>query len=253
MSANADHSSYSNKRVLIVSLHDLHPGSLSNIQAQIEFLESLGVNRTSILVIPHYHHAQKLDQNSSTLAWLDECAEAGHDLVLHGYFHDRTDQKEGNLFYTRFYTANEAEFLNLPNDEVINRIQKGSEIWRARGWPLSGFIAPAWLMPITQHTLLRSLGFTYTTHLRTIELLRMGQSIHAQSLCYSTRAGWRVHASYLWNHYLHSKIRAYPVLRLSLHPQDLEFSKIKRQIQNIIQHAIDDGRKPVSYAEYAQM
>ena len=74
--------------------------------------------------------------------------------------------------------------------------------------------------------LLAELGFAYTNRLRDIVPLGRGDlaPIASQSLCYSTRAGWRRLASALWNKQLFGKLRETNLVRLSLHPRDLEFS-----------------------------
>ena len=41
---------------LIVSLHDAHPGSHRQIAEQVEFLAVYGIMRSSILVVPEFHH-----------------------------------------------------------------------------------------------------------------------------------------------------------------------------------------------------
>lgn len=235
---------------LIVSLHDLHPGSLQNVAEQVEFCHAHGVTRLSILAIPHYHHGKKLAEHMDTVRWLDERASAGDDIVLHGFYHDRLNQKDGSFFFTRFYTANEAEFLDLLEADVRAHLEEGMRLWKDRGWPLAGFIAPAWLFPFSQDALLKKLGFEYTTRLRGICALQRDHFIPAQSLCYSTRAAWRIHASLVWNGYLFRRLLKQPVMRLSLHPNDLRYPAIRRQVGNFLELALAEGFKPVSYQEY---
>lgn len=238
---------------LIVSLHDLHPGSLFRIQEQVYFLKNLGVNTCSILCIPHYHHHLKLEEDSPTMKWLGKQASLGNDLVLHGYYHDRADHTSGSFFYTRLYTANEAEFLDLSDTQVRERLETGSALWKKESWPLHGFIAPAWLMPAAQNNLLQQMGFLYTTRLKGIDLLTRKTYIPSQSLCYSTRARWRKVTSLGWNRYLSRRLLSQNIIRLSLHPNDLTFPAIRKQITSIIQMTLASGYEPVSYSQYAQM
>lgn len=243
------------KRCLIVSLHDFHPGSREAIQEQVAFCETLGVKRFSILAIPEYHHGKALPSDEDSLRWLDERHAAGDDVVLHGYYHDRADRAgEGSYFYTKLYTANEAEFLDLSEKEVASRLEKGSRLWREREWKLEGFIAPAWLMPHEQDGLLRELGFTYTTRLKGVHALRKEASFTpSQSLCYSTRALWRRWASCLWNPLLFRRLRGGGLIRLSLHPNDLKYPAIRRQVGELLERALAEGYQPVSYAEYVAL
>lgn len=252
-------SSSQTSKHLIVSLHDFHPGSRELIAEQVEVLVALGVPNTSILVVPNFHHEGETSQDFHSLEWLDARSKAGDDLVLHGFYHDRQDREGGNWFFTKFYTANEAEFLDLPEEEVKRRLEQGSLLWSERGWKLDGFIAPAWLMPLEQDSLLSQQGLNYTTRLKGIYLLKSGaeESFTAtQSLCYSTRAWWRRVASLRWNPYLFSRLKAdsqQNVIRLSLHPNDLTFPGIKKQVCELVENALEDGYQPLTYAEYAAL
>ena len=242
-----------NDNYLIVSLHDLHPGSLAAIQEQVDFLAELGVPNVSILAVPFFHHIKRLKEHARTLEFLDARAGKGDDLVIHGFYHDRSDLAPGSFFWTRLYTANEAEFLDLSDGEMRHRIGMARELWEARGWAPKGFIAPAWLLPRTQDILLKRMGFTYTTRLGGISLLRKNEEVRTQSLCYSTRAAWRREVSLRWNPLLGRLLGNNPVLRLSLHPDDLKYPRIREQIRGTVEMALARGYEPVTYTAYAEM
>ncbi|MDD5260352.1 MAG: polysaccharide deacetylase family protein [Methylacidiphilales bacterium] len=238
---------------LIVSLHDLHPGSLDAVRGQIDCLKTLGISNFSILAVPHFHHQKRLKDHAGMLKFLDERSQAGDDLVIHGFYHDRSDRGGGPLFWTKFYTANEAEFLDLSDGEARHRVETALEIWREHGWPANGFIAPAWLLPRAQDVLLKRMGFSYTTRLGGIHLLRKGMEMASQSLCYSTRAEWRRKISLLWNPFLFKRLVGRQVVRLSLHPDDLNHPPIREQILEIAGMALAAGYEPVTYSAYAEM
>ena len=48
------------QKSLIVSLHDVHPGSQAQIAEQMAFLADHGITRSSILVVPEFHHRGSL-------------------------------------------------------------------------------------------------------------------------------------------------------------------------------------------------
>jgi predicted deacetylase len=101
--------------------------------------------------------------------------------------------------------------------------------------------------------LLEELGFGYTNRLRDIIPLERGvrhDLIPSQSLCYSTRASWRRFASAIWNKQLFGKLRETNLIRLSLHPRDLEFPLLRRQIDQILRSALKRGFQPSTYADY---
>ena len=152
-------------KTLIVSLHDAHPGSQAAIAEQLAFLAGYGVKQTSILVVPDFHHGGPLAKNPTFCDAVTGWQDAGHEIVLHGYFHDRRESPRESLttlFWTRLYTSREAEFLDLPPDEARVRLRRGRELFAEKGWNARGFIAPAWLMTPELPGLLAELGFSYT-------------------------------------------------------------------------------------------
>jgi predicted deacetylase len=240
---------------LIVSLHDAHPGSCAQIAEQIAFLRAYGITRTSILVVPDFHHEGGIARDAEFCRSVSAWQEQGHEIVLHGYYHDRRESPPENLatlFWTRLYTNREAEFLDLPAGEARERLERGRSIFKAQGWRVRGFVAPAWLMADHLPKLLGGLGFAYTTRLRAIVPLgpAAGDPIDSPSLCYSTRSGWRPLASCAWNKRLFRRLRASRLIRLSLHPRDLEFPLIRRQVDQIVRAALTRGFQPATYAEH---
>lgn len=247
----------SSAKQLIVSLHDAHPGSWSDIEEQIDFLSELGIDRCSILLVPEFHHEHsEAAWTSEMIETLSSHQEVGYDLVLHGYYHDRLGQPDTikNVFWTRLYTNHEAEFLDLPDTEAEARIKEGLAFFKKNHWQANGFIAPAWLMSPTLPALLRRLGFHYTNRLTEIlpfgETPEQSKAIASQSLCYSTRAVWRRFASLRWNRMLYTRLRRTSLVRLSLHPRDLRYSLIRLQIQNLLKDALEEGYEPTTYAAY---
>jgi predicted deacetylase len=247
--------SESKAKSLIVSLHDAHPGSQAQIAEQVAFLAVYGITCSSILVVPDFHHEGLASQNPSFCETVSGWQAGGHELVLHGYFHDRLEsppEKLSTLFWTRLYTNREAEFLDLPRETARARLEKGRALFESQGWRGRGFIAPAWLMAEGLPNLLAEMGFAYTNNVNAIIPLLPGvnQVKSSRSLCYSTRAGWRRFASGIWNKHLYGKLRETDLVRLSLHPRDLEFPLMRRQIDQILRASLKRGFQPTTYGDY---
>ena len=62
----------------------------------------------------------------------------------------------------RIYTW-EGEFYALDHAEAKARLAAGIELFRRRGWPLHGFVAPAWLMSAGTRQALGESGLRYTS------------------------------------------------------------------------------------------
>ena len=208
---------------LIVSLHDAHPGSRAQIAEQVTFLLSYGITRSSILVVPEFHHGASAGSDAEFRNDVSAWQTVGNEIVLHGYFHDRKEspcETLGTVFWTRFYTNQEAEFLDLPREAVQDRLARGRKLFESLGWRATGFVAPAWLMAEWVPGILAEMNFAYTTTLKEIMPLAPGtnRATASQSLCYSARASWRRFASAIWNKNLFYQLRETNLIRLSLHP-----------------------------------
>jgi predicted deacetylase len=240
---------------LIVSLHDAHPGSHAAIAEQVAFLAAYGITRSSILVVPEFHHGGLLTKAPSFCDAVSAWQTSGHEIVLHGYYHDRAEAQPdtfSNFYWTRLYTAGEAEFLDLTREAARSRLDLGRLLFQSLGWRATGFVAPAWLMADGLTNLLAEMGFAYTTRVGEIIPLLPGlnQVKSSQSLCYSTRAGWRRFASGVWNKYLYGRLRETDLIRLSLHPRDLEFPLMRRQIDQILRASLKRDFQPTTYGDY---
>ncbi len=240
-------------RVLIVSVHDVHPASLGAVRAQVRDLDALGVENTSLLIVPEFHHGQPTLEDKETAAFLEGRREAGDDMVLHGYYHDRVGLPSGSFFWTRVYSNNEAEFYGIAAGEAERRLAAGLRLWAMRGWPVGGFIAPGWLMAAELDQVLRRLGFNFTTRLKQIVRLCDGRVTESQSLCYSTRSWWRVPVGLAWNDFLFERLIRCPVIRLSLHPGDWAVPRVRNHILGLVQRALDLGYRPLTYQRYVAL
>jgi uncharacterized protein len=244
------------RKHLIVSLHDLHRRSFPDVSRQKQLLSDWGVETASVLVVPEYHHDRKsIELYPRLIEQLCHWQDKGYELVPHGFYHDRYGMRTRlkDLFMTRFYTNNEAEFLDLPIAEAEARVKRGRNMFSRFGWNTYGFIAPGWLMSPRLPEALRRLGYLYTNTLTEIIPLhgeKPAPSESTQSLCYSTRARWRRHASLLWNQRLFSQLRKTSVIRLSLHPRDFLYKPLRTQIEHFVKTALKEDFQPTTYADY---
>ena len=244
---------------LIVSLHDIAPSAFDRVRQQVEELEALNVHRLSLLVIPHYHSQERINENKEICEWLKRLQADGHEIVLHGWEHrnagGRRQKAEGsfrfNWFYENFYTAGEAEFLNLDYMEASKRIANGLAIFRELNFEVKGFIAPAWLMNPEVERAAKDHGFLYTNTISELIHLPSGRRHPARSCVWSTRAGWRRICSRAWNALLFEQLKRTSLLRISLHPSDLEYPAIWGQIKKLVYTAMKK-RKVVTYAEWME-
>jgi hypothetical protein len=237
---------------LVVSIHDIAPSNRNVIDPLLTKLNRLGVHVSSLLVVPHYHHQKLITDDRDFLIWLRDLEQAGHETVIHGFFHERP-RREGETVFeqvmTRFYTQGEGEFFDLSYDEALRRIKQARDLFGSAGLKPRGFIAPAWLLSSEGERAARDAEMEYTTRLRTVRDLRSGQIFGARSLVYSVHNNWRRVASLAWNRILLQGTRDETLLRLSIHPPDSEFPAIWDQIERFIREMLE-ARTAITYQDW---
>lgn len=242
----------SEQRALVVSLHDVSPHTHAACAAILEKLAALGVPRTSLLVIPDHHHRGHILADASFRTWLQAQAGAGHEIVIHGYYHRRerrAEESARDMFTTRLYTADEGEFYDLDRATATALVTKARDEFRQLDLATPGFIAPAWLLSRAAEDALRDLHFEYTTRLGSVLDLQNSVTHRSQSLVWSVRSGWRRWTSLRWNAFLFHRLSAHRLLRISIHPVDLQHAAIWKQIRELITRALAD-REALTYERW---
>jgi uncharacterized protein len=239
-------------RSLVVSLHDVAPATWDIAKKIVGELQHHGIRATSLLVVPDYHHVGASLQNAAFASWLRDLESSGHEVVIHGYFHQRP-RGIGDSFSARFitqiYTQDEGEFFDLPYDEALRRITKAREEFEAAGMKPRGFVAPAWLLGPEAERAARDAGMEYTTRVGSVRDLREGITFPTRSLVYSVRNEWRRSTSLCWNAMLARVVRRDSLARVSIHPEDYMHPAIWDQILRLLT-AMRSERTPTTYYEW---
>jgi len=237
---------------LVVSLHDVAPSTQEITDTIISELARYGVRVCSLLVVPDYHHEGLFTAHGQFVSWLRRLEADGHEIVVHGYFHERPchpNEKLHDTFLTRFYTQNEGEFYDLSYDEALRRITTARDEFRAHGLKPRGFVAPAWLLGNEGERAARDAQMEYTTRLRTVCDLRSGETFPARTLVYSVHKPWRRALSHTWNAAMFRFLKSKPLLRISIHPRDYSHPAIWKQILDFVK-AISGERTATTYQDW---
>lgn len=238
-------------RQLIVSFHDLHPGSRAQCERFLEMCRGLGVDRATLLVVPRWHGAAPCDEDREFAAWVRARAAEGHEICLHAYLHEAA-AVTGNAVQRamgKHYTAGEGEFYQIDRPEAERRLREGLRIVRdGCGVPLWGFTAPAWLLSDGGRAALASSGFHYTTRWGRVELLQQRRVVDAPVLVWSTRAAWRRACSCGWVRLWGWRNRRSPVLRVAVHPVDFSYPTIEASVRRAIARNLA-GRRAACYRD----
>lgn len=240
------------KGALVVSLHDVAPATRHLSERIIKELARHRVRVCSLLVVPDYHRTGASMNDREFVRWLRDLEAAGHEIVIHGYYHARPRRENESLrakLITRSYTRGEGEFFDIDYDEALTRIARAREEFAAAGLKPRGFIAPAWLLSRGGERAARDAEMEYTTRLTRVCDLRTAQEFRSRSLVYSARNGWRRAASLAWNGALARMLANRPLVRLGLHPSDFEHGHIWQQITTLLDQ-LSETRTPMTYCDW---
>ena len=238
------------EKQLIISFHDLHPGSWDCCRSFIEQCQNLGADKMTLLVIPQYHGQPPFSENAALVKWLQALPQQNFDLCLHGYYH-RSDEVRGGWFQQlkgNVYTTGEGEFYQLSYEQAIEKLQAGMSLFTPLQLPIFGFTAPAWLVSPEAKTAIKDSGFLYSTFWDGIELPANNLFIKAPTLVYSSRNSWRRIVSKLWVSLFHFINRNAHTLRIVVHPIDFDYPDIEAHLYQVIENALQT-RTPQTYRD----
>lgn len=241
---------FPNERALCVAIHDVAPVTWPECARLFEAVRAVADIPLTWLVVPCYHGNGVSPPGYERL--LGELLDAGHELALHGYTHlDTAAPTFGGRLRRKVYTQSEGEFAAVGRAEAREKIEQGLAWFARRHWPVSGFVAPAWLLGPQAWAAVRDFPFDYTTTLTHFHLLQPRRALLAPTLVYAARNG----AGRVLSPPLASAIaalgQARPLLRVALHPRDAHYPALLRHAQQLIAQLLCE-RRPLTKAAFTQ-
>jgi predicted deacetylase len=100
---------------------------------------------------------------------------------------------------------------------------------------------------------LRAENFRYTCRIGSLTHLQTGRTDLAWAGTYSLRSAWRRGLARLWHPLWKSIWARREIVRLSLHPVDLEVPFVRRQVGLLLEELARQGYRSHSYAEHVEM
>jgi predicted deacetylase len=239
-----------------VSIHDVSPVWERELDVALDMAHEAGV-RPALLVVPDYHGRAPLARHPAFIERLRRLESEGHEIYLHGYYHRSRawDDPEAvaasargtrspwdrvrHGFAQRVVSASEAEFSDVSREEATSRLDAGEKALRDAGLTIRGFVAPAWSMPGWVLALLAARGYRFTEdHLR-IHDPAGGRSRASVVLNYASRTPLRLLSSALWCRLARPARRFLPA-RIAIHPADMHFALLRREIEAVLAWADGD-------------
>ncbi|MGZ3253182.1 MAG: DUF2334 domain-containing protein [Burkholderiaceae bacterium] len=228
-------------RALCVSIHDVAPHTWSRCQRWLQAIHAVANIPVTLLVVPHYHR-HRIYNTAQFDRILEDRLSRGDELALHGYSHlDEATAPTSfrDKFIRKIYTLGEAEFYAIDANETRRRLNFGMEWFDRNRWPITGFVAPAWLLGQESWNTLLEFPFKYTTTMRCFHVLPERTTIHSPSLVYSARNFWLKQISFARNSFIYRSFQHAPILRIGLHPNDALHSDIVRNTQKLLERFLE--------------
>lgn len=237
---------------LCVSVHDAAPGTWHDCLRLLEAVRAVADVPLTWLLVPRYHgsYARSRDMEHMLGALLAR----GHELALHGYTHLDTAPLRGGVgsrLRRTVYTQREGEFAGVGAREARERIALGLGWFRRRGWPVSGFVAPAWLLSDAAWQVLHEFPFSYTTTMGHFHLLQPRRALFSPSLVYTARNAAGRRLSPRVADAMAALMAPRPLVRLSLHPRDAHYPELLRHAQQLIERLLGE-REALTKAAFAE-
>ena len=239
--------------MLIVAVHDVAPSTLPEVRWLLARLDSAGVRRRVLKVVPGEPGAP--DESRRELdALVGSEAAAGSEIVLHGWTHRAEGPYRGGLLErarARAFAGRAAEFLALDPAEMRERLALGRAWLAARGLTPGGFCPPSWLWAPELPAIARREGFRYLVSLRGLADLRSGHRLGLAPIGY-IGAGvgqeqlWRLGEAAIWRPL--AALRRGGPRRFFLHPQGASTSADCARVLRAIALAART-QQPGTYAE----
>jgi predicted deacetylase len=151
----------------------------------------------------------------------------------------------------RIYT-HEGEFYALDQAQALQRLEQGLALFDRQGWPVAGFVAPAWLMSQGTRQALSQLPLRYTSTPQHLYRLPDFTAYEAPGLVWSARSAWRRGLSRVVCDWQCRRLRTAETLRLGLHPVDMRHSSSRNYWLRTLDNLLLQGREPLTKSAWLE-
>ncbi len=243
-----------NQGVCVV-LHDVAPATWDMYRDFVRDVDEIGQVPLTLLVVPNYHHQGQFSGFPDFCQAMERRQSRGDELVLHGYYHQDDLPLPWlfpkDIFMRRVFT-HEGEFYPLTEGMARERLERGLEQFDRLGWPVAGFVAPAWLMGYGARKALAGMPLRYTSDPGGLLLLPHFEKIQAPTLVWSSGSAWRRRVSRYWNEHRRQQHRESPLLRLGLHPVDMHHPDAMQYWLETLKKLLE-SRMPVTKSNWLEL
>jgi predicted deacetylase len=254
------------RRTIAVALHDVEPATFERCALIRDWLDDHGVDRVTLLVIPARDLHPLGERSPEMVGWLRERELLGDAIAQHGFHHLRARRGSSprellaDLRATGVRSRRGAEFVGLDPSETRRAVESGRRVLKLAGIEPKGFVAPSYAYTAALREVV-SARFRWWAELMHLRRAPNGEVSAAPAgtpdacaaddpLLFPPIAFGS--AGPLRRAVAPTLVRAGamvagPVLRVDLHPADLDHTRRMLALEWVLRHA--HGRRAVTYDE----
>ncbi len=240
---------------IAVAVHDIEPATFERCALIRDWLDDHGVDRVTLLVIPARDLHPLGERSPAMVSWLAERERLGDAIAQHGFHHVRARRAGGprgmlaDLRATGVRSRADAEFLGLDATETRRAVESGRRVLKLAGIEPRGFVAPSYAYTPALRDVVRSRfqWWAELLHLRRAPAPESGDELLFPPIALASDGRVRRAAAPLLART--GAMLAGPVLRLDLHPADLERTRQMLALEWVLRRA--RKRTAVTYDELA--
>ena len=233
--------------LLAVALHDVEPQTFERCALIRDWLDDLGVDRVTLLVIPASDLHPFSDRRPELVHWLLERRAGGDAIAQHGFQHRRARRPgPARALFADWQGGRAAEFPGLGPEETHAAVEAGRRVLHRAGLSPHGFVAPAYAYTPALRSELRA-SFDWWAGLLRVDRARpaarsqllpaLGLGTSSPLKRFLSPAGVRLGAAMTGR-----------TMRLDLHPADFTHPGHVRALQSVLATAVA-RRTAVTYDE----
>ena len=240
-------------RRLLASVHDVTPVHAARLDRLVPAVEAIvGQGRFALLVVPDFHRKGSLTGDAGFARRLRGWAEAGCEIFLHGFTHVDESRHAGAVarWKASRMTAGEGEFLGLSTRDAEARIAAGRDmVEQLTGRPIAGFVAPAWLYGEDSLAALAAQNIRMIEdHFRVWNPQTSAVLARGPVVTYASRSRARIASSILWSRLATTLLAPAPVVRVAVHPHDVDSPRLMVEIARALA-SFARSHRPSAYAD----
>jgi len=223
-------------RAIAVALHDVEPKTYERCALIRDWLDDHGIEKVTLLVIPASDLHPFQDRRPELADWLTDRVRGGDTVAQHGFQHRqvRRAASPARQAYAHWQGGSAAEFVGLDDAETRRAVDAGRRVLRLAGIPTRGFVAPAYAYTEALQRVLAT-SFDWWASLHSLRYDHGRRTTRAQALTLGSSTPLKRAAS-------PATIRAGawlagPLLRLDLHPTDLDHPSRIGTVESVLRRA----------------